>query len=87
MGFSSFVSKRSNLSGLLAVNPPIGQALACDALECQISAVHVGKAQSRAGVVTEVKLIAIALQVLLTDMMEGADQAALEDAEIAFNGV
>lgn len=78
---------RSSLEGAFAVNLPIGQALACDALEGHVSGLHVGEAHSRARVVAEVRLIAIALQVLLTDMMNGADQTAFEDGEIDLYGV
>lgn len=72
---------------MLAVNPPIGQALAGDALQRQGSAVHVVVTQSGAGVVAEIELGHVALHVLFTNMVEGADQTALEDGEEAFHGV
>ena len=62
----------------MAISPPIRQALAGDSLECQIRAVGVVKPQGRAAVVAKVELIAITLQVLFANMMERADQAALE---------
>lgn len=51
-----------------------------------ISAEHVGETQCRTGVVAEVKLIAVALQVLLTDVMEGANQSAIKDSQIVLYG-
>lgn len=40
-------------------NPPIGQALACDAFQGHVGTVDVIEAQSRAAVVAEIKLIAV----------------------------
>lgn len=73
--------------GRLLTNSPIGQPLAGDALKRQIGAVSVAVAERTAGVVAEVEFAHVALQVLFSDMMERADQTALEDREIAFHGV
>ena len=72
---------RSNLCGLLSVNPPIGQALAGNAFQGNIRALHIVEPQRRAGVVAEIKPIAIALQMLLSNVVERTHQATFEDAE------
>lgn len=72
---------------MLFNNPPISQAFACDALERQISAVGFVVAQGRAAVVAEVKLSAVALQMLRGNVVECADKAALHDGEVTLNGV
>lgn len=56
----------------MAISAPIRQALASDALQGHVRAVGIVVTQSRAAVVAEVKLIAIALQMLLTNVVERA---------------
>src|SRR6266513_5607612 len=75
----------------------IGQAFALRADQQRVRAFGVVQASlnpssfklllSFAVVVTEIKLRAIALQMLRADMMESANDAALEDGEKPFNGV
>lgn len=71
---------------MLLTNPPIGQALAGDALQGG-GAVGVAVALRLAGVPTEVKLAAVALQMLFAHAVERANKAALEDGERGFYGV
>lgn len=54
-------SKLSSDGFLLAVNPPIGQALTSDTLERCISTLYVIEAVSRAGIPAKVELIGVAL--------------------------
>lgn len=72
-------SNRSNFVGRLLTNPPIGKSFADDSLERQIGAVGVAVAKGAAGVVAEVELAHVALQVLFTNVVERADQTALQD--------
>ena len=71
----------------MPVNPPIGQALPGNPTKCDSRALHIVEAKGCAGVVAEIKLGHIALKVLRPNMVEGADQPALEDREVAFHGV
>ena len=66
------------------VSPPIGQGLAGDALEgfgCTLCVLD------GAGVVAEVELADVALEVLRADVLVDASDAALEDAVIVLDGV
>ena len=65
----------------------IGEPLALRAGQCEIGALHVVDAKPDAMRVTEVELVQIPLQVRLRDVLVDAVNAALEDREIAFNGV
>ena len=65
----------------MAISAPIRQALAGDALQCQIRAVSIVVAQCRTAVIAKVELIAVALQVLLANKVKLADQAALENGK------
>lgn len=78
--------RRSGLTflGCDCASPPIGQALADSAQQVFIGAFEVAHL---AGVVTEVELGAVAMQMLLADVVIGADDAALQEAEEAFHGV
>ena len=66
------------------MRPPIGKALADDALEQLVGALAIG---DRAGVVTEVEFAGVAAKVRFADMVIHADDAALEDREEVFDGV
>ena len=68
-------------------NPPIGEALALDALHGVIGAHGVGVAKRGATVVAEIKLRQIAVKVGFAAVLVDAGHAALEDAEIALNRV
>lgn len=86
---------RNNLR--CCVRPSIGKALAADAFERRYGALGIVESAffplainldaGFAVVIAEVKFSGIALQVLRANMVERADDAALEDAEIAFNGI
>lgn len=67
-----------------AVSPPIRKALPADPFERGLSALGI---VNEAGVVTEVELPVIALQMLLRDVVIDAEDAALEDREITLNRV
>lgn len=77
---------RSNASRC-RVRPPIGQPLPGDALERVVCALCISHTESRAIVVSEIEFGNISLQVLASNMMICPDQATLEQAEIAFDGV
>src|SRR5262245_27775659 len=82
---------------LRAVNWPIGEALPADALrhsggalaviETGLYPLAVNLHAGLAVVVAEIKLRRIALEMLRRDMVERADDPALEDREIALDGV
>lgn len=65
----------------------IGKALADHALEQAVGAGQIIDAERLAVGKAEVELVAVALQVSLTDMVIGADDAALEDGEVRLDGV
>ena len=65
----------------------VGEALADDALQQRVGAVAVIAAKSLTVGVAEVKFSQIAVQVLLLAVLVDALHPALEDAEIAFDGV
>src|SRR5579863_1932811 len=69
------------------VRPSIGEALADDAFQQSSGALFVVNAKRRTLIVAEIKFSKIALQVLLADVVIGADDAALEDGEISFNAI
>lgn len=71
----------------LLTSPPIGEALAFDTGERAIRAGLVIDAQRHALVVSEIEFREVALQVLRRNVMIRSDDAALEDAEIAFDSV
>jgi|GEM_PF-4034239 len=68
-----------------SVSPPIGETLATDALKDGLGAHRVIDAKGLALVIAEVKFGKVALQVLLRDVVKRADDAALENEEIAFD--
>src|SRR3546814_9307609 len=67
--------------------PPIGEALALDAFQGLVHALHVLDTKGSALVVAEIELRQIALQVGRANMVVGAIDAALEQGEVALNGV
>lgn len=69
------------------VNPPIGKALAADALQRFDGAFPITHAKRGAVVVAEIELVHVALQMLFANMMERPDQPTLEDGEVTFNRV
>ncbi len=69
------------------VSPPIGQALAGDALESFCGALIIGNAQPLAFIVPEIEFAEIAFQVLLADVLVHPGNPALEDREVVFDGV
>src|SRR5687768_8413658 len=71
----------------LAVSPPISQTLARDVLQRNVSALHIVHAQRDAVVPAEVELVDVALQVLLANVVERANQSSLQQRERCFNGV
>lgn len=71
----------------LLTSPPIGQAFSADALQRRLGTLHIVNAERGAVVVAEVELADVADQVLLAALVIGADQSALEDREVAFDGV
>src|SRR5947209_6386119 len=74
-------AQRLRRLGDLAVSPPICQALAADALERERGALHVIHAESDARVIAEVEFLHVAEKVLLANVVERADQPALENGE------
>lgn len=77
--------RRRNLR--FCVNPPIGKALAADALEGCYGALSVAATDRVAVVVTKVELVQVALQMIAGNVVIGSDQAALHDGEIALHAV
>src|SRR5258708_37728198 len=79
------------------VRPAIGEPLAADAFQECFGALGIAMTGLSpfalnlhfgfAGVVSEVELGNVALQVLCADMVEASYDAALEDREVALNGV
>jgi len=69
------------------VSPLICEPLAADAFERDFRAFVIVHAKRLAIVKTEVEFVHVALQMLMRDMVERADQSTLEDGEIAFNGI
>lgn len=63
----------------------VGQPLALDALKGMVKSVLVVDFQRRAVVIAPVEFGQIPVQVLRSAVLVGADHAALEDAERAFN--
>jgi hypothetical protein len=76
-----------SLMVLGCVSPPKREALAADTLEGDFGAHRVSDAQLGAVVHAEVELREIALQVRFAAMLVGADHAALEHREEAFQRV
>lgn len=66
------------------VSPPICEALASDPLQGFVGAFKVSQL---AGVVTEIELSGVALQMRFADMVINADDPALEDGEEVFNRI
>ena len=81
-GFRSFSSWASGRTNCL-----ISEALADDAFEQHIGAVGIVVAKGNAVAVAEVEFVDVALQMLARAMLIDAAHSALEDAEIAFDGV
>jgi hypothetical protein len=69
------------------VRPPIGQALSSDPGRDLGDALFVFDAKARTIVVAEIELGKIAVQMLLTNVMERTDNAALENGKIIFSAV
>jgi hypothetical protein len=72
------------LGSLPLTSPPIGQALALDTAK---RAVGAGRVRDAASVVAKIELADVALQVLGADVMIHAEDAALQDREVAFDSV
>ena len=91
MGCGSLERKRRKRWALslkvFAVRPSIGQTLANDALSQLVGALSVIHAKRNAVVMTEIELRQIAMQMLLGAMLIGAEHAAFENREVAFDGV
>ena len=66
------------------IRPPIGEAFASNALERNVRALVV---RVFAGIITEIELRRVAMQVGLAQVVIGADHAALEDGEEVFDRV
>ena len=72
--------RESGLFGSLPLtSPPIGQALAFDATQ---RAVGAGRVRDAAGVVAEIELADVALQMLGADVVINAEDASLQDREV-----
>lgn len=69
------------------VNPPIGKALAGDALQSLLGVGLIVNFERRTVAVAEVKFRQVAMQMRLATMLIDALHAAFEDAEKTFNGV
>src|SRR5438067_1050216 len=69
------------------ISRSVGEPLADDAAERPVGALYIVNAECDALVVPEVELGEVALQVLFVDVVIYADDSALQDREIAFNGV
>lgn len=67
------------------VNPPIGQTLALNTLECGLGALHIVNLKRSAVAVAKVKFRQVAMQMGLRAMLIDTLHPALEDAEIAFD--
>lgn len=65
----------------MAFESVVCEALPADVLERHCGAVNVIEAELRAGIPAEVKFGHVALQMLFANVMEGADQTALEQRE------
>src|SRR3546814_14591144 len=77
---------RRLVASLPDFRPPIGEALALDAFQGLVHALHVLDTKGSALVVAEIELRQIALQVGRANMVVGAIDAALEQGEVAING-
>ena len=77
----------TNYSRDLRVNPPIGEALAADILQCHSSALGIVKSEGLARILTEVKFVYVALKVGFADAVERASQTTFEQREGRFDGV
>jgi hypothetical protein len=71
----------------LDANCFVGEPLATTATDCNGRALTVIDAKPRAGVVPEIELGQVPLEMLAVDVLIGADQPALEDRKEAFEGV
>lgn len=69
------------------VSPPISQALAFDALQGKVAALHVPDTIAGTAGVAKIELLQIHLKMFLRDVEEGAEHATLEDAEIVLDFV
>ena len=65
----------------------VGKALPDDALQCPIGAREIVHAERLAGIVSEIELGEVAVQMLLGAVLIDANHPALEDAKDAFDGV
>lgn len=75
------------LGGCEAVSPPIGKALAADALKGNVGALRIVDAKADAVGIAEVELGKVARKVLLATMLVDPAHTAFEDTEEAFDGV
>lgn len=72
---------------LRLIKPFVGQASTHCVADCQSGPRLVVNAQPFPVVVAKVKLVEVVVKVRLADVLAGAIQAALQDAEEAFNPV
>jgi hypothetical protein len=80
----SFLRVSRRFGSFPLTSPPVGQALALDAAKRAIGA---GRVRDAASVVAEIELADVALQVLGADVVIHAEDAALQDREVALDGV
>ena len=80
----SFLRVIDRLRSLPLTSPPIGETLALDASERALGSSRVRDA---AGVVAEIEFADVALEVLGADVVIHAENAALQDGEVALDGV
>jgi hypothetical protein len=73
--------------GFLATSPPIGEALSARTLDCPAGALGIVNPELDAIRIAEVELGEVAVKVPLGAVLIDAGHSALEDREIAFNGV
>ena len=66
---------------------PVGKALAFGSLQRQSGAFGIFNAKAGAVGIPEIELFQVAVQVSLANRMKHTEDAALEDSEVAFNGV
>lgn len=73
--------------GLRLRRVPVGQSLSNNTTQSEVGARLIVNSDRNTVTVAEVELRQIPVQVLLADVVERPDDAALQDAEVAFDGV
>ena len=79
--------RRKSRSALLPTSCLIGEPAALEPGQGNLGALHVIHTKTGAGILPEIKFGHVAVQMLAFDVLVGADHAALEDGEKAFEGV